>query len=260
MFAVLPSVLLFWQNGLLKQQNKKIQDQTHLAEASRRSAQMFIMGEVLSDINRELNQKNILSSGLVGRIVSLSHAMKPYRYLMDNELIDFPVSPERGQLLIALAKSNIQSSFFVDHILQQGNFMQAELANSSLPNTILKDINLEGAVLTNSNFVNVDLSYAILKNASLQNIEFTDAQLKRVDFTHADLSYSDLRFAKVEGANFSQANLDHVRVDRMDWLQFVKTKAHVKGADYLLENYKVDSLDYEGYNKKVPTLVRKSMF
>ena len=90
LFALLPTTLMMYQNSLLKTQNKKIQEQTYLAEASRRSAQMFIMGDVLSDINTELDVRNRskLSNTLVGRIVGLSRAMKPYKYLVNDKLID----------------------------------------------------------------------------------------------------------------------------------------------------------------------------
>lgn len=48
-----------------------IQEQTYLAEASRRFAQRFIMGNILCDINTELETKKNkkLSNTLVGRIV-----------------------------------------------------------------------------------------------------------------------------------------------------------------------------------------------
>ncbi len=257
LFAVLPSVLLMRQNMLLNQQNKKIQDQTHLAEASRRSAQMFIMGEVLSDVNTELAQRTTLSDVLVGRIISLSHAMKPYRYIVDNELIKNPISPERGQLLITLAKSNINKSFFVDNILQQANFTQAELTDTRLPNTMLRDINLGHANLANSDFENSNLSYAVLTNANLVNVDFTDAILKRANFSNANLTNANLRFAVLEGANFTSANLDQVKVHRMDWLQHLKNDLNVKGAQQLISTYKVDSVYFNDLQRKVPTLIKK---
>ncbi|MFV0565465.1 MAG: pentapeptide repeat-containing protein [Flavobacteriaceae bacterium] len=256
LFALFPSALLLHQNFLLKQQNKKIQDQTHLAEASRRSAQMFIMGEVLSDINTELNQRTTLSDVLVGRIISLSHAMKPYRYIVDNELIEKPISPERGQLLITLAKSNLNKSFFVDNILQQADFTQAELTNTRLPNTTLRDVNLTRANVANSDLENTDLSFATLTNTDFTNVDFTDAILKRADFTNANLTDANLRFAVVEGANFTNTNLNNVKVHRMDWLNYI-SGINVTGAEQLKKTYEVDSIYFEDLRRKVPTLIRK---
>ncbi|MFV0539711.1 MAG: pentapeptide repeat-containing protein [Aestuariibaculum sp.] len=256
-FAVLPSALLFRQNMLMKQQNKKIQDQTYLAEASRRSAQMFIMGEVLSDVNTELNASKSLSDVLVGRIVSLSHAMKPYRYLKGNELVEYPVSPERGQLLITLAKSDMNVSFFVDRILQESNFTQAELTNASLPSTILRDVNLMRAKLSHSNLENVDFSYAVLSEADLSGVDLTDAILRRTDLSNANLSNANLSFANVTEANFTNANLHNVKVDRMDWLDYVKDKLKPSVSEELRSNYKVDSVYFKALGKKHPALIRK---
>ena len=84
------TMLTLNQNKLFESQNKKMDQQTQLVEASRRSTQMFIMGEVFSDLNKELNDplnvKDTLSNTLVGRIISLSRSMKPYKYLQNRLL------------------------------------------------------------------------------------------------------------------------------------------------------------------------------
>ena len=106
------TIFFIWkQNKLIEKQNYRVEQQTHLIEASRRSSQMFVMSDVLSDLNKELeNPKNIdrkISKTLTGRIISLSSAMKPYKYLENDTLIKRALSPERGQLLITLLESNI---------------------------------------------------------------------------------------------------------------------------------------------------------
>jgi len=136
-FALLPFILLIQQNLLLRQQNRKIQDQNFLAEASRRSTQMFIMGDVLSDINQERRYSSSLTSTLTGRIASLSIAMKPYFYFENGKLIDSPMSPERGQLLLTICKSDLDSSQLSDEIFQNSNFTYAELENLILRSTII---------------------------------------------------------------------------------------------------------------------------
>lgn len=256
LFAVLPSILLMRQNMLLKQQNQKIQEQTHLAEASRRSSQMFIMGEVLSDVNKELETKRTLSNTLTGRVISLSRAMKPYRYINGDTLIEKPISPERGQLLITLCKSNIQSGFFVD-MLQESDFTQAELTNSNLSHSVLTDINLKGANLKGSEVTNVNFSYAILSNANLTNVDFTDANLKNADLTNANLTNADLRYTKLDGADFTNAKLDNVKVHRRDWLHYITNKIKLKGAEKINTTYKIDSVYFKDYNKKILALVRE---
>ncbi|MFY9242658.1 MAG: pentapeptide repeat-containing protein [Polaribacter sp.] len=259
LFALLPTTLMIYQNSLLKAQNKKNQEQTYLAEASRRSAQMFIMGDVLSDINTELETKNSrkLSNTLVGRIVGLSRAMKPYRYLVDDQLIENPISPERGQLLITLCKSEIEPSFFVDRILQESDFTKSELQNVNLYGAVLRDINLNGSDLSNANLVNIDARRASFESAKLRKVDLEDANLSNAILTNADLSGAIFANTNLKNANVTNIILDSTKVDRMDWLSYLKDNLKLKGAKQLFEDYKIDSIFSKEFNAKVPTVLRK---
>lgn len=257
-FAILPSILLIQQNILLKQQNKKIQDQNYLAEASRRSGQMFIMGEVLSDLNVELKNGNReLSPTLIGRIASLSRAMQPYRYYENGRLIPEGMSPERGQLLVTISKSPIDKEQLSDEIFQNSDFTFANLENAKLRNAYLEYIHLDYANLSNADLVNTKLSYATLSNAILHNVDFTDATLKLTSFVNADLSNANLMFANIDNANFTNTNLQNVKVHRMDWLTYIKDKLKLKGAEALYNTYKIDSLYAGDLGRKVPTIIKK---
>lgn len=262
LFALLPTTLMMYQNSLLKTQNKKIQEQTYLAEASRRSAQMFIMGDVLSDINTELDVRNRskLSNTLVGRIVGLSRAMKPYKYLVNDKLIDKTISPERGQLLITLCNSKIEPSFFVDRILQESDFTKSELENANLYGSVLREINLKESNLSNANLVNIDARRASFESANLSNADFEDANLSFVNFTNANLTKTILMGANLTKANLTNVILDNAIVDRLDWLTHIKDKLKLKGAEQLYEDYKVDSIYSKDFNKKLPTVIKKSFF
>ena len=175
--------LLYKQTNLFKNQNKFIQQQTHLAEASRRSSQMFIMGEVLSDINTELkdplNSRDTLSNTLVGRIIGLSRSMKPYKYLVGDSLINKPLSPERGQLLIALVESKIDSTFFVDKILKGSDFSSAELNGANLSGANLNGVNLNMAQLNSANLKNANLKNARLQLFGMDGKVVLDQELEK---------------------------------------------------------------------------------
>ncbi len=259
LFAVLPTTLMLYQNSLLKKQNKKIQDQTHLAEASRRSAQMFIMGDVLSDINTELNSKSNrrLSHTLVGRIVSLSRAMKPYKYLKEGQLIPNEISPERGQLLITLCKSKIEPSFFVDRILQESDFRKSELNFANLDNAVLRDVNLKGADFSNSSLINADA-----RRSNLQKVNFSGSDLEDANLSNANLSEANLTGSILLHTNFKQANLENTIIEnaivhRADWLSYIKNDLKLKGAEDLYNMYKVDSVFSVVFKKKMPTIVKQ---
>ena len=262
LIALLPTTLMIYQNNLLKIQNKKIQDQTFLAEASRRSAQMFIMGDVLSDINTELDVRgsSILSNTLTGRVVSLSRAMKPYKYIdsRNDELIEKYISPERGQLLITLCKSTINRSFFVDEILQECDFTKSELTNANLIGKVLTEVNLDGSNLSSAELQGVDARRASLRNTNLTNVDLEDANLSFSDLTKADLSGAFLINTNLRKADLTGVKLDSVKVDRKDWLVYIKDKLKLKGATQLFEEYEMDSAYYYKTSKvKNPIILRR---
>ena len=259
LIALLPTSLMLYQNNLLKIQNKKIQDQTYLSEAARRSSQMFIMGDVLSDINTEIESKGFrkLSNTLTGRVVSLSRAMKPYRYLIEDKIIAQPISPERGQLLITLCKSKLNSAYFVDEILQESDFTKSELMNANLKSTVLREVNLKGSNLAGANLRNVDFRSANLAHTNLRYTDLEDANLNSTDLQSADFTGAYLTHTKLVGANLENAKLDSVKVDRADWLQYIKDELKLKGAQKLFENYRVDSVFYESTSSSKGLMILK---
>jgi len=256
-FALLPFILLIQQNLLLKQQNKKIQDQNFLAEASRRSTQMFIMGDVLSDINQERRYSKTLTSTLAGRIASLSIAMKPYYYFENGKLINSPMSPERGQLLLTICKSNLNPSQLSDEIFQNSDFTYSEFENIILRSVNLKDINLAHSSLDFSSLEGANLRNASLANASLKHVDLTDADLVFANLSNTDLTGSYLINTKLTNANLKNTILDSVRVHRTDWLDYIKNDLKLKGAEKLHDKYIVDSIYDKVQDRKLPMLIKK---
>ena len=273
-FMFRQTTLLEKQNLLFEIQNKRIEQQTHLIEADRRSAQIFIMGEVLADINKELEDYNninrTLSNTLVGRIISLSRAMKAYRYLDDDSLIKTPLSPERGQLLISLLESRIDSGFLQRRIMNGCDFRQSELIGAdlykaNLQNTFMQGANFESANLNFSNLSGAQLQYsnfeyaelsgakfnytklngANLKNASLggsklYHTQLMNSNLYNTDFTRCVLEAVSLEGANMNGASLYETNLINVDLSEIESLDSVK----VHRQDWLI--FIKDSLKLEG--------------
>lgn len=280
------------QNQLLKTQNSKIEQQTQLAEASRRSSQMFIMGEVLSDVNKELREiqqhqnelqkqnqditlKRVLSNTLVGRIISLSRAMKPYKYLQTDTTsnqnsfnLTKLISPERGQLLITLVNSNIDSIFFNRKILgtKRADFSYAELYNANLVYANFRNINLKNADLSLSNLSNANLSYADLQNANLQNsysegTNFKSTNLQNANFINSffmnvRLEKTNLQNADLGGAIFSskitlkEVDLSYANFERADLNEIT-----FKNVIFKRTNFQGAHLDYSNFeNEKLNVL------
>ena len=137
--ALIPIILLWQQNGLIRTQNDKIErqnvrldQQTSLLEAERRSAVILESGNVLDAVSRELaepgNTKDSLSNPLVGRIIALSRAMKPYKYLdpSGDSMTVRALSPERGHLLVSLYNSKLDTSTYLK-INRGADFSYSEL-------------------------------------------------------------------------------------------------------------------------------------
>jgi hypothetical protein len=103
----------------MEQQNALIKTQNILAEASRRASLNFEMTAILDQIvglhdepNEEIRE--IRDRLLIARIAAFSRALKPYRILDERGNLSRPLSPERGQLLIALEAAGLRVQGVID--------------------------------------------------------------------------------------------------------------------------------------------------
>jgi uncharacterized protein YjbI with pentapeptide repeats len=168
------------QNALLEEQTALLKTQNSLTEANRRSSLGFELSAILQEIGEKateldggptIDSRLTLSRTLQGRIVALSRVLKPYRYLDDSgKLIPNPLSPERGQLLLALVSANVELDKFASEL---------------------------------------DMSLADLRGATLNLADLRQLNLRRADFTDASLILADLRGADLSGARFVNANLSN---------------------------------------------------
>ncbi|SEL16400.1 Pentapeptide repeat-containing protein [Aquimarina amphilecti] len=266
--TLIPSVILLYQTKLVINQNKLVDNQNELIEAERRSSLVFIMDNLLSDLSEELKYKGSsernISPVLEARIASLSRAMKPYRYEEDGELIDKKISPEKGQLLFSLIRSDLADqsyreildasdfsyTYFKDIFLGRGvNLKYVNLNHSNLSEVNLPAANLERGELMFANLERINLSDAILKRANLTNAnlvnsellscDFTNAKLYGADLTEADLTEATLWGTKLDDADLSDVVLDNVIVHRQDWITYVKDSLDLKGAEDIQDKYRV---------------------
>jgi len=143
MFLLIQSNLLFNQNRLFKEQNERLVQQTYLQEAQRRSSLNFLLGNIFDKIDEELknNENRDLSDQLLGRIIALTHSLKPYYFLEGDKLVVRPWSPERGQLMIALLNSKLDSNSY-NEIFGLGNFSQSDLKETELSGINFRNFSL----------------------------------------------------------------------------------------------------------------------
>lgn len=219
--ALIPMVLLWQQNQLLHTQNEKLEDQTllfekqnkkidnqiQLEESNRRGALIVMMSNIMDKVDEELkddwNDDNIrnLSPQLIGRIVALSQSFRPYRFLQDSMLIEKPLSPERGQLLLALVNSKLDELTY-DDLFIKASFAEADLEKANLRGLKLSKIDLKGA----------NLKLADLSRSTLFHSRLNETNLEETIFNGADLYETDLQRANIESTKFYHADITNIRL------------------------------------------------
>lgn len=269
--GLLGTVLIYNQNNLLTQQNRlmelqnvRLDQQTYLQEADRRSSLIFLMGNLIDAMDKELKsdvgQPGVrdLSPQLVGRVIALSKSLRPYRYLDKDSLVARELSPERGQLLISLLASELDNSTLLRIFLAadfsfadmkgavlSGEYMaginleNADLSGAVLDETDLSRANLSGSDLEGVIFARATLKDARLRGARMANAYFESANLKDANFYQANLNHAKLNAANLQNAHFSQANLHHA-----DLSGAVLSKARFDGA--ILDSTLVNEYDWLG--------------
>ena len=223
------TILLMNQNDLLQNQNVLIQRQMSLEEASRRSALVVLMSNIMDKVDDEIKEqrsdllkkdvpkaavdtmKFSLSQSLIGQIAALSYSFKPYRFLDADTLIGKALSPERGHLLITLMRLPLDRQAF-HKIYYASTFAEADLSEADLSEMHLRNIdlsraNLIGANLSRANLIEANLIGANLSRANLIEANLSRAYLMWADLIGADLIGADLIKARLSEANLSEAHL-----------------------------------------------------
>ena len=248
--GLLGSILLYNQNQLLTKQNDKIDLQNNLLEADRRSSLVFLMSNILDKVDEEIGQqrkeikenggvitdstKYSLTKPLINRIVGLSRGFQPYRRMQGNTLSDW-VSPERGQLFIALMENNLDSTT-QNTIVERGSFRQAIIGEVVIPFSKLSGAEFYGVNLGFADLHGADLSFADLHGADLREINFSFADLSFTDLSRANLSFADLSYTNLSFADLSEANLNNADLSDADLNQANLSRVNFSGAKFHLDS------------------------
>ncbi|WP_299684352.1 pentapeptide repeat-containing protein [uncultured Dokdonia sp.] len=252
LFAVIPALvlfvqtsILFQQNEKLEEQNKKIQNQIYLEEASRRNNLVFLMDNVLDIIHEELYESPRLTASTIARTKSLMYGFRPYKFL-EGEKLTKPLSPEKGQFLLALihsdiSKSSMQKIFtasFNNVYLKDANMFGVSLENIDMPSSDLQGVDLWQANLKNANLNNTNLTYAKLGNTNLTHADLRFAQLNHANLTNAILDDAFLDNTTIQNANLTGTSLQNVHVTSENWIKNLK-EWNVIGADAISNTYTI---------------------
>jgi len=165
---------------------------------------------------------------LLGRLVALSNSFRPYRYLdvdradMERDVdsgLSAAMSPERAQLLFALANAHIALSQVAD---AGGKFNQVPLGGAQLSGMQINKIDLaasdfNGAILVYTNFAEASLQHSLLievnatcsnfSGANLTGSKLIEGQFMGARFDRAIMQGANLFIGRFEGASFAGADL-----------------------------------------------------
>ncbi|BDS10445.1 pentapeptide repeat-containing protein [Aureispira anguillae] len=200
------------QTGLIQHQNQRLDQQTYLQEADRRSSLVFLFSNIMDAIDKELKDDygkdsiRNLSPQLIGRIVALSTRLKPYNYLSGDTLIKKPLSPERGQLLVNLVESQLDSVSY-KLIFEKARFNNADLSGSNLKGAYLVGADMRGADLSEVNLIGADMKGADLSEVNLIGADMKGADLPKVNLIGADMKGADLPKVNLIGADLIGVDL-----------------------------------------------------
>jgi len=252
LFAVIPALvllvqttILFQQNQKLERQNQKIQQQVYLEEASRRNNLVFLMDNVLDIVHEELYDSKNLTQSTTARIKSLMYGFRPYKFLEGEQLTE-PLSPEKGQFLLALIHSDISTksmqeiftASFNNIYLKDANLFGVSLENIDIPFSDLQGADLWQSNLKNANLHKVNLSYSKLGKANLTHTDVRFAQLDHANLTDAILDDAFLENATLENTNLTGVSLQNAHVASKDWIENLK-KWNVIGAEEIANMYTI---------------------
>lgn len=203
LFTLIPSFISIY---ILFKQNKLIQTQNSLVEASRNSSYGFQLSSVFDEVDKSGGE---LNKNLIGRVIGLTQSLKPYKILEGDKLSEKTYSPEKTQLLLFLLNANIRKSS-LGKIFDSADFSHCDLRNTNLSKKYLEGINLENSNLENAELNSSNLNDANLKGANLKGIQFSNGSAKATIFTDADMqeakiTRTDLTDAILTGANINNA-------------------------------------------------------
>lgn len=206
-----------WLESNAQHQRQKAREQMELTASVRNSSQIFLMGDFLDHVGDELEQNpnRTLRDATIARIAALSHSFQPYRNLAGDSLSSLRLSPERGQLLLALSILDMDSTTF-DRIKLGTPFSEADLGGASLKGADLRGANLKGANLRGANLEGAHLQGADLRDASLWGANLNHAHLEGATLIRADMRWAELNSAVLNAANLDGVDLSNAKMRKAD--------------------------------------------
>jgi len=258
LIAFIPIILLFQQNqkidhqnDLITNQNTRLGQQTNLQEAGRRSSLVFLFSNVLDAIDKELREddNNIrdLSPQLVGRIISISKALKPYRYLENDTLIPKPLSPERGHLLVSILSSELGKET-LSKIFRSADFSYSDLRHSSFFNTDMANIRLSHSNFEGSFFHFKSIRDCMFDHANMKKVIFigdliTGCYFGNTILTEGQFKCNRMSLCHFDSTQLNEASLEDIKFKMTSFENANLMNAKFKNSSFITTNFEFANLN-----------------
>ena len=152
----------------------------------------------------------------------LTSSAVPYFYLnqRDNDKRPIPValSPERGQLIVALLRTKVSLPALIKGgaRFDFSDLRGFDLRLADFSSTECWGCDFSFANLYNANFAEASLDQAVMNHVQAQKAQFVGASLRKANIANSKVSYAnfagaDLTNAKITGSDVTSASFDRSR-------------------------------------------------
>lgn len=239
--GIVGSVLLLSQNDLIRQQLKLLEEQndrlnqaTITTDAQRRAALTSELFAIMTEVAKERAESDaeplLLSDPLAMRIAVLTRSANPYIYIdfknrgADGRfsLIERPLSPERGQVIVALARARITFAQLHNFgaVFENSDLRDADLSDAQIVGLELIESNLTGAILRGASIRKSRIFNSVLTGISAEKIVFSDSIVSSSNVSNANLEGARIERtafpSNLSGALLTEAKLNEVDLDFAD--------------------------------------------
>ena len=254
-------------NGLLKEQNEKVVEQTALAQINRLHSTASLIDKVLDDLGKEIEKDTVfqyiirtqpgkdtlkpLPRHLTERIASLSRFLRPLNGGNPSSQYLNELRQERGSFFRALLQISKNSQIDIHEALVLGNLSFVDLRSDQT--TVLTSFkgnpqanNFRKLIANSSDLSNTNFSYAQLAECQLNHSSIRRATFYAVNFRKASINHSFLTNSIFDNSSFNQAYLQQTNFDeasakfcdfsRAVLYQASFKNAFLKGADFSRSN------------------------
>ncbi len=216
-------------------------DQAETLAALRNRQNAPLISNLVYRVKQEAEKDSLLPKETIVALVSLNQTFEPYLLPEGDSLSPLPLSPERGQLLLALTQLSLDSALFVQ-IKKEVSFAHADLRNQQLMEVDWSHVQLEGANLRGSDLSGACLRSASLVKADLWGVKMPQADLKQANLRRAILAWADVSEAQLAGARLSGANFQNAHLRQSDFSKAIAEWSNFHGSDLRNSNWEKANL------------------